>query len=214
MLSEPLRFTTTGETRGLMVVDGPGGGTFTLISRVLRKHPVLSAGPDGQPRYLDAIVPSPATFKRMGQEILVRTAYPVVSGRRDTWNIWRLVRSRMSDRRVVLLWIDEAHDLFCADRNLILRGLRFLMQESEEFVPILSDIGKLEEILRSAPQLWRRFTPILLPRVNASAQREELAALVYQYCVTCRTEQVRSRAGARHRGDRTGSRQRASCGRP
>lgn len=187
ILPEVLRFTNTGETRGV-VVDGPGGGKSTLIARVLKKHPVLAMGPDGHPHFLDVIVPSPATFKGLGLEILRRTDYPTGRSRRDMWEIWHMVRGRMSDLGVSLLWIDEAHDLFCADRKLILRGLKYLMQGDEAFTLILSGTGQLEEILRSDPQLWRRFTLMHLPPVNAFTQGDELQDLVANYCQTAGLE--------------------------
>ena len=59
------RFTTTRETRGVMVIDEPGGGKSTLIDHALRRHPALNAGPDGQQAWLAGSVPSPATFKSM-----------------------------------------------------------------------------------------------------------------------------------------------------
>ncbi|WP_449044519.1 hypothetical protein [Paracoccus versutus] len=57
LLPEPQRFSAGRETRGVMVVDGAGGGKTTLISRALERHPVLS-GATGR-HYLDASVPTP-----------------------------------------------------------------------------------------------------------------------------------------------------------
>ncbi|GHE06345.1 hypothetical protein GCM10008024_40390 [Allgaiera indica] len=58
-----------------MVIDGPGGGKSTLVTRGLKRHEVLARGPDGQPLYLSADVPSPATFKSMGLELLRLSGY-------------------------------------------------------------------------------------------------------------------------------------------
>lgn len=188
MIPEALRFTSTGETRGIMVVDGPGGGKSTLVARALKRHTVLSGGDSGRPHYLSAVVPSPATFKSMMFELLKQTGYANVSTRRDMWSVCGLLRSRMADMGVGLLVIDEAHDLFCADRNLILRALKFMMQGDEAFALILIGTGRLEEILRSDPQVWRRFTPMRLTPVHASAEQEALAALIDQYCATAGIE--------------------------
>lgn len=37
-----------------------------------------------------------------------------------------------------MIWIDEAQDLFCADRNLILRALKSLMQGEHAITIIVS----------------------------------------------------------------------------
>ncbi|WP_233253228.1 TniB family NTP-binding protein [Paracoccus binzhouensis] len=176
------RFTTTRETRGVMVIDEPGGGKSTLIDHALRRHPALNAGPDGQQAWLAGSVPSPATFKSMIGHLLEQSGYPPIEGRREAWSLVQLLRARFTVRGIAVLLIDEAHDLFCADRGLILRAIKSLMQGDEAVAIILSGTGKLRDILRSDPQVQRRFTTLLLPPVDAVADRAHITDMIAAYC--------------------------------
>ncbi|MCV2445749.1 TniB family NTP-binding protein [Paracoccus sp. DMF] len=167
LLPAPQRFSAGRETRGVMVVDGAGGGKTTLISRALERHPVLS-GATGR-HYLDASVPSPATFKSMAGVLLQRSGYPVITGNREGWGLWETLRGRLKDQGIIVLWIDEAHNLFCADRHLILRVLKSLMQGDEAVIPILSGTERLHEIVRSDPQVQRRLSTLILPPVSEAS---------------------------------------------
>lgn len=176
------RFTTTRETRGVMVIDEPGGGKSTLIDHALRRHPALNAGPDGQQAWLAGSVPSPATFKSMIGHLLEQSGYPPIQGRREAWSLVQLLRARFTVCGIAVLLIDEAHDLFCADRGLILRAIKSLMQGDEAVAIILSGTGKLRDILRSDPQVQRRFTTLLLPPVDAVADRAHITDMIAAYC--------------------------------
>ncbi|WP_158644596.1 TniB family NTP-binding protein [Paracoccus jeotgali] len=180
MIPDPQRFSAGRETRGVLVIDGPGGGKTTLIARALERHPVLS-GVDRR-HYLEASVPSPATFKSMGATLLQRSGFPIVAGKREAWSMWEILRARLKDQNITVLWIDEAHDLFCADRNLILRALKALMQGDEAVIPILSGTEMLREIVRSDPQVQRRFSTLILPPVNEAVEGASFADVVRQYC--------------------------------
>ena len=181
-LPSALRFTSTGETRGIMVVDEPGGGKTTLVKRGLDRCAALQAGPDGQKRYLDVVVPSPATLKSVIRELLKVSGYPEVSKQREGWSMMELLRERASLLGTVAIWIDEAHDLFCADRNLILRALKSLMQGDSAVIVILSGTAALAEVVRSDPQVQRRFTSLILPPVDPDAERDQISRLIETYC--------------------------------
>ena len=182
LLPEARRFTSTGETRGILVIDGPGGGKSTLVDRGLSRHPVLSQKPEGRSLYLDAVVPSPATLKSMTQELLTRSGYPVKSGRSEVWSQLQVFRERLHMLGVAVLWIDEAHDLFCADRNLILRAVKTLMQGEHPVIVILSGTERLREIIRTDAQVQRRFSTINLKPVAVHSDKEQFSALIERYC--------------------------------
>ncbi|WP_411353090.1 TniB family NTP-binding protein (plasmid) [Leisingera aquaemixtae] len=188
LLPEALRFTSTGETRGILVIDGPGGGKSTLVARGLARHPVLSRKPDGHALYLDAVVPSPATLKSMTLELLTRSGYPLKSGRSEVWSQLQVFRERLHMLGIAVLWIDEAHDLFCADRNLILRAVKTLMQGDHAVIVILSGTERLRDIIRTDPQVQRRFSTINLKPVAAHSDKEQFAALIEQYCARAELE--------------------------
>lgn len=63
LLPEAAHFTNTGETRGIMVIGGPGGGKSTMLQRGLSRHPALADFSEDSRPYIAASVPSPATLK-------------------------------------------------------------------------------------------------------------------------------------------------------
>lgn len=182
LLSEPLRFSAERETRGVLVIDGPGGGKTTLIARSFERHPALAGAPGTGPHYLDASVPSPATFKSMAGALLHRSGYPVITSNREAWSLWETLRARLKVLGMTVLWIDEAHDLFCADRNLILRALKALMQGDEAVIVILSGTERLQEIIRSDPQVQRRFSTLRLPPVAEATDGANFHRVIEHYC--------------------------------
>lgn len=182
LLPVPLRFSSERETRGVMVIDGPGGGKTTLIADALESHPALGAGGPSGTCYLGASVPSPATFKSMGRTLLERSGYPIVNKDGEGGRIWAVLRGRLRQLGIAVLWIDEAHDLFCADRNLILRALKSLMQGDEAVVVVLSGTARLREIVRSDPQVQRRFSTLSLPPVSVATDGAEFEAMIAGFC--------------------------------
>ena len=90
----------------------------------------------------------------------------MIAANREGWSLWETLRGRLKDQGITVLWIDEAHDLFCADRHLILRALKSLMQGDEAVIPILSGTERLHEIVRSDPQVQRRLSTLILPPVS------------------------------------------------
>lgn len=176
------RFTRTGETRGFMMVADPGSGKSHLIDRSLAKLPILAAGEFGQPRYIQCPVPSPATFKSMTLALLEKTGYPDGNPRKEAWSLWQEFRHRLTILGISVLWIDEAHDLFCADRKLILRALKSLMQGDNAVVVILSGTAELAQVIGTDPQVKRRFTAMVLPDLVAQVDGANFAEIMAQYC--------------------------------
>lgn len=179
---EAVRFTRTRESRGILVIDEPGGGKSHLVDRSLDRHPALSARDGGQPHYIDSVVPSPASMKAMALEILKRTGMPQVSRQREMWALWDMVRHRLQMLDIAVLWIDEAHDLFCADRATILRGIKRLMQGDHAVVVVLSGTPILLEIIRSDPQVQRRFSTLRLDPVSEALDGSAFAGIIVDYC--------------------------------
>jgi len=138
LMPEAVRFTNTGETRGIMVVSGPGGGKSTMLQRALSRHPAFVDCSDDTRPYIGATVPSPASLKSMSDQLLAESGYPSVNRYREVWSRWGILRHRFMMLKTAVLWIDEAHDLFCADRNLILRAIKSLMQGESAVIVILS----------------------------------------------------------------------------
>lgn len=176
------RFTKTRETRGVMVIGEPGSGKSHLVNRTLEKLPMLQAQEDGTPRYIGCVVPSPATFKSMMGELLKASGYPVESKRQEAWSLVQDLRYRLAELEISLIWIDEAQDLFCADRNLILRALKSLMQGEHAITIIVSGTKELATVIRSDQQVKRRFTSIVLPELTEEYDGENFREIMAHYC--------------------------------
>lgn len=82
-LPEAVKFAATGETRGIMDVDEPGGGKSTLVHHGLHHHPALNTADLTIKPFISAIVPSPGTYKSLGKTILAQTGYEP-EGRRSS----------------------------------------------------------------------------------------------------------------------------------
>jgi len=175
-------FTKTGETRGMMLVGDPGSGKSHLMDRTLKKIPELAVTDDGVPRVIACPVPSPATFKSMTLALLERSGYPDANPRQEVWSLWQLFRHRLSKLGVAVLWIDEAQDLFCADRKAILRALKSLMQGDDAVAVILSGTEDLAQVIRTDPQVKRRFTSMLLPELTEAAHGAMFRTVMADYC--------------------------------
>lgn len=176
------RFTRTGETRGVMLIGGPGSGKSHLLERTLSKLTVLQEGEYGRPRYLGCSVPSPATFKSMTLALLVESGYPDANPRKEAWSLWQDLRHRLQLLGISVLWIDEAQDLFCADRKLILRALKSLMQGDDAVIVVLSGTEDLAKVIRTDPQVQRRFTAMVLPDLVEQVDGDSFRDVITQYC--------------------------------
>jgi type II secretory pathway predicted ATPase ExeA len=176
------RFTTTRETRGVMVIGEPGSGKSHLVNRTLEKLPALKPHEDGTPRFIKCSVPSPATFKSMMLALLKEAGYPDASPRKEAWSLLQDLRYRLALLEISVIWIDEAQDLFCADRNLILRALKSLMQGEDAVVIVVSGTKDLASVIRSDEQVQRRFTAIVLPDVTELEDGANFEEIMAQYC--------------------------------
>jgi hypothetical protein len=182
----PAVFTRTGETRGIILIDGAGGGKTSLIDKALRKHPALKIGSSASLPWIGVSVPSPATLKSLGCAILSQSGYPEVSDRKPVWDIWNLVRNRLKALGTVVLWIDEAHDLFHSDArhevNKMLRMLKSLMQGDGAVIVVLSGIETLWDIASFDDQVRRRYAKLELPQVTLASHGDNLRSIIEGYC--------------------------------
>lgn len=178
----PVRFTDGRETRGVMVIDGAGGGKTSLVARALKRHPAMAAPEGGLPRYINARVPTPVTFKGMGTTLLRKSGYDLSASVNTAWQVWDKLRVRLKHLGISVLWIDEAHDFFCADRDLILRALKSLTQGDDALIIILSGTERLRDIIRTDDQLMRRFTVQNLPPVDSATDTDNFLQVINAYC--------------------------------
>lgn len=178
----PVRVTDERETRGIMVIDGAGGGKTSLLARALKRHSAMAPPEGGLPRYIEARVPTPASFKGMGTTLLQKSGYNAGLNSSSAWQVWDKLRIRLSHLGISVLWIDEAHDFFCADRKLILNALKALTQGDDSLIIILSGTERLRDIIRTDPQLMRRFTVQNLPPVDTATDTDNFLQVINAYC--------------------------------
>lgn len=185
-LPKPVTFTKTGETRGIALIDGAGGGKTSLVDRALRRHPAFMGSARDTKPVICASVPSPATLKSIALEIIRQTGYPPPSSKTLAWELWSLVRTRLLVCGTVVLWIDEAHDLFRRQSKSevqdILRMLKSLMQGEGAVIVILTGIETLWQIASCDDQVKRRFSKIELPPLSNAKDGKALATQIAIFC--------------------------------
>jgi type II secretory pathway predicted ATPase ExeA len=186
VIAEPVRVTKSGETRGVLVTGEPGSGKTSIVQNAMTKHPAFGVADGAAPRWISLTVPSPATMKSLGLELLDPLGYPHMSPRETAWKIWQTVRHRIEMRGVTVVWIDEAHDLLnrkspheTAD---MLKMLKSLMQGPAAVVVVLSGVPSLRNVIAQDQQVARRFSKLAIPPVSAAADAELLDRALRGYC--------------------------------
>ena len=187
MTSVPCRYTAGQETRGVILIEKPGGGKTTAVRTMLQEAQFLAHNPDtGAPRYLEIQVPSPATLKSVGLTILGALGVETVSKNAKLWDIWKTVSQRLAIAGIRVLWLDEAQDLIMArsasDTETSLRMIKSLMQGEHAVIPILSGTDRLAEVAALDPQVSRRFTKIVPSNLQHGVDEVGLISLVEYYC--------------------------------
>ena len=185
-----------GESGGIMVTGLSGAGKNWLIGKAIERTPALGIedaadlpAPDGEGPLtcLFVRVPSPATLKSLGLAIVKSCGFPLEKPPSERWAIWDLARFRLRARGVVVLWIDEVHNLFRtgAEREVmdILDAFKSLMQGGDEAVVlVLSGTRLLSEMTKIDPETSRRLTKLHLPVLVDAVQGDELWDLIEAYC--------------------------------
>ena len=182
LLPQARRLTRTGETRGMMLVGAPGSGKSHLMDRTLSKIGPLKDNDVGERRLIACPVPSPATFKSMTLALLEESGFEDANPRQEAWALWQMFRHRIGMLGTAVVWIDEAQDLFCADRKLILRALKSLMQGDNAVAVVLSGTEELAEVIRSDAQVKRRFTSMVLPELVEAIHGDMYRTVMADYC--------------------------------
>ncbi|RDC69002.1 AAA family ATPase [Rhodovulum sp. 12E13] len=186
----------SGESGGIMVTGPSGAGKNWLIGKAIERTPALGVGTaaelldrttDGPLTCLFVRVPSPATLKSLGLTIIKACGLPVARLPAERWAIWDLARIRLKTRGVVVLWIDEVHNLFRtgADRDVreILDAFKSLMQGGDEAVVlILSGTRLLFDMTKIDPETSRRLTKLHMPVLCDAVHGDELRGLIEAYC--------------------------------
>ena len=76
LVPAPRLYTKSGDARGIAVVEPAGGGKTSLVYHGLKTHPALQPRDAAHQPWVGVRVPSPATAKSLGIEILNASGYP------------------------------------------------------------------------------------------------------------------------------------------
>lgn len=180
----PRQFSRGLEIHGLAISDAAGGGKTHILHTCLSRHPALAAAGDRPAKFLHVTVPSPATLKSLGCEILRVTGYPEISERRERWSIWDVVRKRLDLLDICVLWVDEAHDLMGNKSEVrdLLKTLKRLMQGDQGVIVVLSGTDLLLDLIYMDEEVERRFIKIQMPPVTDATDGDALRAVISQFC--------------------------------
>ena len=187
LTSVPCRYTAGQETRGVILIEEPGGGKTTAVRTILQQAEFLAHNPEtGAPRYLEIQVPSPATLKSVGLAILAALGMVELTSNAKAWEIRMAVKHRLGVEGIRVLWLDEAQDLIMArtanETESSLRMIKSLMQGENAVIPILSGTRRLAELATFDPQVSRRFTKIMPSNLQHGVDEAGFVDLVAYYC--------------------------------
>ncbi|WP_120502400.1 TniB family NTP-binding protein [Roseovarius sp. EL26] len=190
-IAVPVRFTDNLETKGFLIAAKSGDGKTTAIARVLRQHPALGEANDASsPKYVRIIVPSPATLKSLGKAILAALGVTGVSDRTSAMDIWSAIGHRLKLLGIVVLWIDEAQDVFLSksarEIDDMLKTLKSLMQGDGAVIVILSGTDRLLDVARYDQQVDRRFRKVVTAPLAIGHDEPKILQLVETYCELAR----------------------------
>ncbi|TYB80522.1 TniB family NTP-binding protein [Maritimibacter fusiformis] len=186
LLPKPRLFNKAGDARGIAVVEPAGGGKTSLVHHGLKTHPALQPRDAAHQPWVGVRVPSPATAKSLGIEILSASGYPSVSRSQTEDDIMRKVRHHFRLRGTAILWIDEAHDLFGAGSkfkvDVFLKTVRNLMQGDGAVSVVLSGVESLWQIASCDAQVTRRYWRLPLGDVSPHSDRNALTKVIAGFC--------------------------------
>jgi hypothetical protein len=185
LLPEPV-LTGNLETRGIALIESAGGGKTTAVRRTLENTAALGPDPDtGNSRFLEMQVPSPATLKSLGLAILAELGFKDILSKPTIWEIWSIVRHQFRLKGIVVLWFDEAHDLFQSgshsDIDEMLKMIKSLMKKETGVIVIMSGTERLSEITSFDAQVSRRFTKIVPSDLVQGADNEVIEGVIAKY---------------------------------
>ncbi|KLK93103.1 hypothetical protein AA309_11125 [Microvirga vignae] len=186
VIPEPMLFGIDQETRGIIVTGATGAGKSTLLKRLLSEHPAFPGfGVKGaECRILSVKVPSPATLKSLGLEILKATGWNTRTNRPE-WAIWNDVHHRLIALGITVLHLDEAQNVGLNRSTDAIKQIcanwTSLLQQPNPIVLILSGVEELLDLTRTDGQTFRRFRKIHLGPISAAADAKRMSKIVSDY---------------------------------
>ncbi|RRH77399.1 ATP-binding protein [Falsigemmobacter faecalis] len=177
ILPEPVRSPLNGETSGMRVIGATGSGKSVMIRRNLTALPgFVKSTKEIQGNHIDITVSPSATIKSLASDILEATGYVRPDDKVKAHEAWAMVRHRLREAGIALLWIDEVHQLLRGgpgnDPVMALQTLKNLLQGHGAVAVILSGVPELEQRLSKDDETYRRYQLQLRLRPLVEGQAE------------------------------------------
>lgn len=183
---KPVLYAQGTETRGVIMIAGPGAGKTTDMLHAVRGLKALQQNPDtGLPRYLTITVESPATLRSLASQFLRAMGIDRVSDRIKVHELWTLVRHRLKVLGVTLVVVDEAHDMFrsasVTEADAMFRMMKSLMQGEHPVVLLLGGTERLSAVTGLDAQVNRRFRKVFSLPLDIGADSDKIRKLIEFY---------------------------------
>jgi energy-coupling factor transporter ATP-binding protein EcfA2 len=122
---EPIGPGNRREAHSLVLVGKTGAGKTTLLNRLFSTHPAFPGynKPGSGCSLVTVSVPSPCNLKALGLGILVRLGYPM-RGNASIPMIWQRVTDRLAHLGILVLHLDEVHNVLQTANSKELTDLR------------------------------------------------------------------------------------------
>lgn len=127
LLPEPIGSATGRDPGGILVLGPTRAGKTSAVHHVLDSMPVLTDPVTGAPRYLKVQAPNRATPKRLCLEILAATGMCLRNRNLPLWQALQAAQTRLSAQQTVVLFIDEAQNLFDARNRMAAYDMRKIL---------------------------------------------------------------------------------------
>lgn len=138
------------ETRALIVTGKTGAGKSSLLSRVFTNHPSFAGYgvPGSGCPAITVGTPSPCTQKALGLEILNALGYPISANKTQAY-VYAMVRERLQRLGIVVLHLDEVHNLLESASDRDIREIRKLLKNfmTSDTWPVVLVLSGLPEIV-------------------------------------------------------------------
>jgi hypothetical protein len=95
-----------------------------------------------------------------------------------------VVRNRLTALGIVVLWVDEAHDLISTKNEVkdLLKTLKRLMQGDQGVIVILSGTDLPLDLLYFDEEVDGRFIKIQMPPIMDATEGDALRAVIAKFC--------------------------------
>lgn len=182
----PVRVTAGTETRGVIMISGPGAGKTTDMRRAVSALVALAYNPDtGVARHIHLTVASPATLRSLACQFLVTLGVAGVSDRVKVHELWAMVRHRLKRLDISLVVVDEAHDMFRltpgSESDAMFRMMKSLMQGDHPVVLLLGGTERLLDNTRMDAQVNRRFSKVYAPPLEIGKDAGDIRKVIAFY---------------------------------